>query len=136
MNWAAEEFKTLNLDDARLNARAVLLAERLSNKPTESIPGACHGWAETQAAYRLLSNAKTSWQALLEPHWANSIERMRHHPVVLNIQDTTELNFNGRQTAGLGPLSDQTGRQEPENGPETVNLRPIAARNSKIRPQM
>lgn len=39
MNWAAEEFKTLNLDDARLNARAVLLAERLSNKPTESIPG-------------------------------------------------------------------------------------------------
>ena len=43
MNWAAEEFKTLNLDDARLNARAVLLAERLSNKPTESIPGACHG---------------------------------------------------------------------------------------------
>lgn len=105
MNWAAEEFKTLNLDDARLNARAVLLAERLSNKPTESIPGACHGWAETQAAYRLLSNTKTSWQALLELHWANSIERMRHHPVVLNIQDTTELNFNGRQTAGLGPLS-------------------------------
>lgn len=105
MNWAAEEFKTLNLDDARLNARAVLLAERLSHKPTESIPGACHGWAETQAAYRLLSNTKTSWQALLEPHWANSIERMRHHPVVLNIQDTTELNFNGRQTAGLGPLS-------------------------------
>ena len=42
MNWAAEEFKTLNLDDTRLNARAVLLAERLSNKPTESIPGACH----------------------------------------------------------------------------------------------
>lgn len=30
MSWAEEEFKTLNLDDAKLNARAVLLAERLS----------------------------------------------------------------------------------------------------------
>ena len=30
---------------------------------------------------------------------------MRGHKVVLNIQDTTELDFNGRQSAGLGPLS-------------------------------
>lgn len=35
---------------------------------------------------------------------------MRHHPVVLNIQDTTELNFNGQQTTGLGPLSDEAQR--------------------------
>ena len=41
----------------------------------------------------------------LEPHWANSIERMRHHPVVLNIQDTTELNFNGGRLPAWGPLS-------------------------------
>ena len=105
MSWAEEEFRTLDLGDARLNARAVLLAERLSSKPTESIPNACLGWAETQAAYRFLSNARSDWQALLEPHWASSLERMRQHKVVLNIQDTTELDFNGRQTAGLGPLS-------------------------------
>ena len=105
MSWAQDEFKTLELGDQRLNARAVLLAERLSSKPTESIPNACMGWAETQAAYRFLSNPRTDWQALLEPHWANSLERMRAHKVVLNIQDTTELDFNARQTAGLGPLS-------------------------------
>ena len=105
MSWAQDEFKTLELGDQRLNARAVLLAERLSSKPTESIPNACLGWAETQAAYRFLSNARSDWQALLEPHWASSLERMRQHKVVLNIQDTTELDFNGRQTAGLGPLS-------------------------------
>jgi hypothetical protein len=63
------------------------------------------GWAETQGAYRFLSNTKTDWHALLQPHWDCSIERMRPHAVVLNIQDTTELDFNGRQTAGLGPLS-------------------------------
>ena len=38
MNWANEEFKTLALGDERLNARAVLLAQRLASKPTESIP--------------------------------------------------------------------------------------------------
>lgn len=105
MSWAQNEFKTLELGDQRLNARAVLLAERLTSKPTESIPNACLGWAETQAAYRFLSNPRTNWQALLEPHWASSFERMRGHKVVLNIQDTTELDFNGRQSAGLGPLS-------------------------------
>lgn len=105
MSWAKEEFKTLDLGDARLDARAVLLAERLGNKPTESIPNACSGWAETQGAYRFLSNAKTEWQTLLQPHWACSEERMRSHAVVLNAQDTTELDFNGRQSAGLGPLS-------------------------------
>ena len=30
---------------------------------------------------------------------------MREHPVVLNIQDTTELDFNGLAIQGLGPLS-------------------------------
>lgn len=105
MSWAREEFKTLDLGDARLDARAVLLAQRLGSKPMESIPNACSGWAETQGAYRFLSNTKTDWHALLQPHWDCSIERMRPHAVVLNIQDTTELDFNGRQTAGLGPLS-------------------------------
>ena len=31
--------------------------------------------------------------------------RMRQHPVVLCLQDTTELDFNGQDIAGLGPLS-------------------------------
>ena len=105
MSWAQEEFRTLELGDERLNARAVLLAQRLGSKPTESIPNACSGWAETQAAYRFLSNPRTDWQAVLKPHWDCSIERMRGHAVVLNIQDTTELDFNGRTSSGLGPLS-------------------------------
>jgi hypothetical protein len=30
---------------------------------------------------------------------------MSQHPVVLCLQDTTELDFNGQATAGFGPLS-------------------------------
>lgn len=31
--------------------------------------------------------------------------RMQNEPVVLCLQDTTELNFNGQEIEGLGPLS-------------------------------
>ena len=61
MGWAEEEFETLDLGDTRLNRRAVLLAERLSQKPGASIPGACGSWSETVAAYRFLDNEEVSW---------------------------------------------------------------------------
>lgn len=105
MSWAAEEFKDIDLGDRRLDKRAVLLAERMAAKPLASIPQACGGWAETQAAYRFLAQDDIEWEAILAPHWRSSEERMRAHPVVLCLQDTTELDFNGQRIAGLGPLS-------------------------------
>lgn len=105
MSWAADEFHALDLGDQRLNRRTVLLAERLAAQPMASIPGACGGWAETQAAYRLLGNDDIGWEDLLEPHVACTMQRMAAQPVALCIQDTTELDFNGQAIAGLGPLS-------------------------------
>jgi len=105
MSWAAEEFRELDLGDKRREARAVVLAERLADKPTASLPGACNGWAETQAAYRFLGQETFEWLDMLEPHRACTRRRMVQHPVVLCIQDTTELDFNGQQIEGLGPLS-------------------------------
>ena len=93
------------LGDERLNKRAKVLVERLSAKPTASIPMACRGWGETVAAYRFLGNEEVDWQAILAPHWARTRERMRAHPVVLCLQDTTELDFNGQGIAGLGRLN-------------------------------
>src|SRR6218665_3722562 len=60
MNWAEEEFKTMEFGDARLDRRAGLLAEQLS-------------------------------------------QRMRSHPVVLCLQDTTPLDFRGQDIEGRGP---------------------------------
>jgi Transposase DNA-binding len=100
-----EEFNGIDLGDKRLDRRAVLLAERLAEKPLASIPGACNGWAETQAAYRFFGQEELDWQDLLEPHGACTRERMRPHPVVLCLQDTTELDVNGQTITGLGPLS-------------------------------
>lgn len=105
MGWAADEFKSIDLGDKRLDKRAVLLAERLAEKPTASIPGACNGWAETQAAYRFLAQEELEWSDILRPHWECTEQRMRAHPVVLCLQDTTELDFNGQSIEGMGPLS-------------------------------
>ena len=99
------EFKGIDLGDKRLNRRAILLAEQLSGNPTASIPLACGGWAETAAAYRFFAQDKLEWTDVMEPHWQSSSERMRACEVVLCLDDTTELNFNGQQIAGLGPLS-------------------------------
>jgi len=105
MSWAAEEFKDIDLGDRRLNKRAVLMAESLAAKPMASIPQACGGWSETLAAYRFLAQDDIEWEAILTPHWQCTEARMRAHPVVLCIQDSTELDFNGQRIAGLGPLS-------------------------------
>jgi hypothetical protein len=103
--WAEEELKTLSLGDARLERRAALLAEQLWQRPGASIPQACGDWSQTQAAYRFLANEDTSGEAVLQAHAQASALRMAAHPVVLCLQDTTELEFDARQAQGLGPLS-------------------------------
>lgn len=87
-----------------------MLAECLAEKPTASVPGACGGWAETQAAYRFLAQEEMDWRDILAPHWACTRERLRQHAVVLCLQDSTDLNFNGQAITGLGPLSYETQR--------------------------
>lgn len=79
--------------------------ERFSGKPSASIPKSCNGWGETMATYRFLENDSVEWQDIMAPHWTQTQQRMGEHPVVLCLQDTTELNFNGQQITGLGPLS-------------------------------
>ena len=77
----ADEFKTIELGDPRLNRRAVLLAERLGQKPSASIPNACTSWAETAAAYRFLRNEQVSWDKVLSPHWqASQATRVTEDP--------------------------------------------------------
>lgn len=105
MSWASEELASIDLGDTRRNRRAIHLIERLAEHPTASIPGACNGWAETQAAYRFLASDAYDWLDILEPHRQCTQRRMAAHPVVLCLQDTTELDFNGQTIKGLGPLS-------------------------------
>ena len=105
LTWAQEELLGIKLGDVRLEKRAALLLDELGKKPSASIPIACGGWSETLAAYRFLGNEKCQWTDILAPHTECTQTRMASHPVVLCIQDTTMLDFNGQKIEGLGPLS-------------------------------
>jgi hypothetical protein len=110
MGWAGEERKEVDVGDRRLNKRAITSLDTLAAKPTMSIPSACSGWSETVAAYRFLDNDAVTWESILAPHWSCSQTRIACHKVVLMLQDTTELDFNGQSIDGLGPLSHEAQR--------------------------
>lgn len=106
MSWAQAEFHDLELGDGRRTQRLIKLVDDLSAQPTGSIPLACGGWPETKAAYRLMDNPAVEWREILEVHTTRTVERMAGQPVVLCLQDTTELDFTSQPgIAGLGRLS-------------------------------
>jgi len=106
MTWAEDELTGIDLGDQRLNKRAIKILEDLSMKPSTSIPARCHGWAETAAAYRFMSNERVSEQNILAPHIQSTKERMRQEKLVLCIEDTTELDFTSHKAVAsqFGPL--------------------------------
>jgi hypothetical protein len=102
----SDELSDLDCGDARLDKRACALIETLGRHPDRSIPAACNGWKETKAAYRLLDSDKVTAHKLLEPHHTCTRARMTEHDTVLCIQDTTELDYTGKDDIeGLGTLN-------------------------------
>jgi hypothetical protein len=105
-DWIIEELETVDLSDKRLDNRFSLVLERLSDKPTASIPAACKSWTETIGAYRFFQNDAVTSEKILKPHGDATINRIREHSVVLMIQDTTELDYTGKNDiADLGSLT-------------------------------
>jgi hypothetical protein len=96
-----------SLGDRRLSQRLVILASQLAADPSASIPKACGPWGQTKAAYRFLDNDKVTEDDLLAPHYQSTQKRLKDHPVVLAVQDTTQIDFTSHTgTTGLGILSD------------------------------
>lgn len=87
------ELEGINLGDERLNKRSKRLIEALAANPEASVNAACDGWSETLAAYRFFDNSSVTPEHILEPHREGTLRRMREHPVVLVVQDTTELDY-------------------------------------------
>jgi hypothetical protein len=104
--WAKEEVGVVDLGDERLDVRLELLLSALGNRPNLSIPAACGGRAEMEAAYRFFDNDKVTFDKVLQPHIARTLQRLGEHGVVLLVQDTTEIDLSRPQqeVAGAGEL--------------------------------
>jgi len=73
------------------------------------MPTACHGWAETVAAYRFLHNPGLGVQEILSGHTHATRERIRAQEVGLLVQDTTFLHYGTTQPkAGMGTVKIKT----------------------------
>jgi hypothetical protein len=104
--WIEDELKTVDLPDERLNNRLAVLLDRLSANPSASLPQACQGRAELEAADRFFNNPRTNEHNVLAPHRDATLARIRQHPVVLLVQDTSELDLSRPEEVVGGPLSD------------------------------
>ena len=107
MNEPSNELHNLDLGDKRLEKRADRILKAMIKSPQSSIPKACQSWSSTLATYRFFWNEAVSHEALITPHYEATEDRIRQQasPIVLCVQDTTELAFNGQETDGLGRLS-------------------------------
>lgn len=105
-DWTEEEFGRAPFFDARLKQRLYQLAADFFAQPGELIPQASQGSAaKTKAAYRFFQNPQVDMPKLLRPHTESTLERVRSHPVILAVQDTTTLNYTGHPPEGVGPIN-------------------------------
>jgi hypothetical protein len=104
--WIATELGTATLGDRRRTRRLVQLAGAFAARPTGSIPTACGSAAATKAAYRFLDEDAVEADAILAAHVTATVRRADAEPLVLALQDTTQLELSAHPALeGAGPLA-------------------------------
>lgn len=123
MDWH-EEFFGLWLGDERLNKRFFAVLQSFSDRPGETIAKACSGnWSEAKSTYRLLANPKFNNFQIMELHRQKTIERMKEHPVVLALSDTSLVSYQTHlATQGLGVIGTSQKNAAASKGLVTHNL--------------
>jgi len=102
-DWAQQQFGQVRLGDRRRTARAVMVGAAIAADPSGSIPQQNKKWKKTKGAYRLFDAEQSTFQAMIDPHWQRTRTLAGECPVVLLIQDTTQLDYTNHPACqGLG----------------------------------
>ncbi|MCY3599100.1 MAG: IS4 family transposase [Acidimicrobiaceae bacterium] len=103
--WAEREYGRSPHPDGRVRSRIAEMGAAWTRRLGEHLPAIFPGRAEQAAAYRLLSNDGVRMEHILESHFEQTVERCRAERLVLAVQDTTTLNYDGLSgTSGLDDL--------------------------------
>ena len=109
--WAERTFGSVQLHDLRRTRRAVQTASKLAENPLDSLPARMQTWKETKAVYRLLGEPDVTFAALIQPHLQQTREQANGFPVVLMVQDTTDIDLSHRhKISGVGQIGNERGR--------------------------
>ena len=107
--WAQTNFGTCDLGDKRRTRRIVKVAEEIAAKPAAGLAYQFEHWGDLKAAYRLFDSERVTFEAVARPHWELTKQRAQGRTLIIN--DTTELDFDGRRDIeGLGPVGNGSGR--------------------------
>ena len=83
----------------------------MAQSPDRSLPQQTKDWGELLGAYRFLNNAKVTSDQIQSTHRMRVREQSRSRPLILAVQDTSELDFTAYEAVqGLGPIGDGRGR--------------------------
>lgn len=82
------------LSDKRLKSRLVKMLESFSKQPSGSIYGSSECWKDALGAYRFLNNENVSASSILSGHKSQTLRRLDQSPVLLIIQDTTQIDYS------------------------------------------
>jgi hypothetical protein len=108
-SWAVTEFAEAELGDARRTQRLIRMATVFARQPMAGLPEACGSPAALKAAYRLFDNEAIAPADILAGHVSATYERAVRAPIVLAVQDTTEVDWTVHPaTTGLGPIGSPT----------------------------
>jgi len=91
-SWAEEEFGTADLGDAWRTKRLIELAHAFGQRPFASLPDAAQDPAMLKAAYRFFDTDDVEPAKILASHTRSTLDRCASVPVILAIEDTTELD--------------------------------------------
>jgi hypothetical protein len=108
--WAATQFGSADLGDARRTGRLVSTMAAIARAPDESLPRQLGSIAGAKAADRLFDCGAVTREAVLDPHLAQCRAAAARHPVVLMVHDDTTLDFSThRRLKGAGRVGDDHG---------------------------
>ena len=110
--WAVQQWAPVKLGDQRRTQRAVEMGAKMAAHPEASLPEQMQAPSTLKAAYRLLNDPAVTLEALISPHCQQTRTAAGRTPVVLLVEDTTELDYtHHRSKKGLGPLGGKGSQQ-------------------------
>ncbi len=109
--WISEQFGQADLGDPRRARRAQMLALNMLKAPGKGIPEQTQTWGGAKAAYRLFGRPEVTREALMQPHFEQTLQACEARPgLMLFVQDTTELDFTHMRAAeGYAPIGNHAG---------------------------
>lgn len=95
-NWVESEMVDLDTGNKRLDKRVRAVLKAAANNPSMAFPQQFQSTAELRACYRLFDSDLINSEAILEPHFNKTIERIQPFPVVVLASDSSSLNYTTR----------------------------------------